>query len=685
MQGKSISGYTLQRPLGTGGMAEVWYAENKIGKKAAVKLLLPKLCQDENVVSRFLTEAKVMVDLNHPNIRQVYDYGDIEGRPAIVMEYLDGDDLKARMKRGQRFTDEELKGWWNQLVVALNYTHSKGIIHRDIKPGNIFVDREGNIKLLDFGIAKVRESISSTQTGQKLGTLMYMSPEQVKDSKHIDYRTDVYSLAVTYVHLLTGKKPYDSDTSSDFEISEQIVYKPLDLSGVPEDWRAFLTPYLNKEPDQRPALRPFENVAPAATETVEQSEDEGTIVGAVPPKPAQKKPESKPTTTQSDTDKPKSKKGLWIGLGVAVAAVAALLVLLLGTSSNDEKKQSSELVAENASIKPLPYHLNHSLILGSFNVKVRNVMSINLDQFGKLLINGRIVDKSNLKDVILDFITPKPADEYAPEVETMYFDAMGNVLTTKGVVGLFYDQDDTEKQELCEALNEIAKAYAEARERLSMNKFNKQLGQLDSQQIEAIREAVPVRVIGVGEYMDVELAVWEDNSGSSERVEDLEINNAFVETCMLKLDDWRGIQSYLDDFMETPVELISIQDQMGWNEQVEEEMVDITPSEQEIFQIVEEMPQFPGGEAKLMEYIGKNIKYPQKARETGIQGRVFISFVVEPDGSVSNVKLLRGIGGGCDEEAMRVVKSMPKWKPGKQRGKAVRVSYQIPVFFKLTE
>ncbi len=105
--------------------------------------------------------------------------------------------------------------------------------------------------------------------------------------------------------------------------------------------------------------------------------------------------------------------------------------------------------------------------------------------------------------------------------------------------------------------------------------------------------------------------------------------------------------------------------------------------EGEIFQIVEEMPSFPGGEAKLMEYIANNIKYPQIARETGIQGRVFVGFVIEPDGSVSNVKLLRGIGGGCDEEAMRVIKSLPKWKPGKQRGKAVRVSYQIPVFFKL--
>ena len=113
-------------------------------------------------------------------------------------------------------------------------------------------------------------------------------------------------------------------------------------------------------------------------------------------------------------------------------------------------------------------------------------------------------------------------------------------------------------------------------------------------------------------------------------------------------------------------------------EVVEEEVV-----EQEIFKIVEEMPAFPGGEAKLLEYVAKNTKYPQIARESGIQGRVFIGFVVETDGSISNVKVLRGIGGGCDEEAVRVIKSLPKWKPGKQRGKAVRVSYQIPVNFKL--
>jgi len=138
---------------------------------------------------------------------------------------------------------------------------------------------------------------------------------------------------------------------------------------------------------------------------------------------------------------------------------------------------------------------------------------------------------------------------------------------------------------------------------------------------------------------------------------------------------------------DVEVEDIEINAEVDQQEVIEEyvpvEVEEEDVQEQEIFQIVEEMPAYPGGEGKLMEYVAKNIKYPQIARETGIQGRVFVGFVVEPDGSVSNVKVLRGIGGGCDEEAIRVVKGMPKWKPGKQRGKAVRVSYMLPVNFKL--
>ena len=105
--------------------------------------------------------------------------------------------------------------------------------------------------------------------------------------------------------------------------------------------------------------------------------------------------------------------------------------------------------------------------------------------------------------------------------------------------------------------------------------------------------------------------------------------------------------------------------------------------EMEIFTVVESMPSFPGGDAARMKFLQENIKYPQMARESGIQGTVYVTFVVEPDGSVSDVRVLRGIGGGCDEEAVRVIKEMPKWNPGQQRGKPVRVQFNMPIKFTL--
>jgi protein TonB len=136
--------------------------------------------------------------------------------------------------------------------------------------------------------------------------------------------------------------------------------------------------------------------------------------------------------------------------------------------------------------------------------------------------------------------------------------------------------------------------------------------------------------------------------------------------------------------VEDDIEIdVDADDDSEMEEYIPQEIEEEEIVEAEIFTVVEAMPEFPGGMGKLMAYLGNNIKYPPLARESGIQGRVFINFVVEPDGKISNVKVLRGIGGGCDEEAIRVVEAMPKWKPGMQRGKPVRVSYNLPVKFTL--
>lgn len=145
-----------------------------------------------------------------------------------------------------------------------------------------------------------------------------------------------------------------------------------------------------------------------------------------------------------------------------------------------------------------------------------------------------------------------------------------------------------------------------------------------------------------------------------------------------------------DEYKTTVKTVIAGDDEHSWKASTvtvpDENMKDkMKPNANGVYQIVEEMPSFPGGDQKLMEYIANNINYPQEARDKGIEGRVFIRMVIEKDGSVSNVKVLRGIGGGCDEEAERVIKSMPKWKPGMMKGEPVPVSYQIPINFKLAE
>ena len=356
MQNKKVLNYNLLRLLGKGGMAEVWYAENKIGNVAAVKILNEDLSHNAQVVERFGNEARVTVRLKHPNIRQVYDYDEIDGRPCMVMEYLEGDDLSTRMKHGERFTDEQLQKWWTQLASALNYTHAQGVVHRDIKPSNIFIDREDNVKLLDFGIAKVRDSITSTATGATMGTLMYMSPEQVRDSKHIDYKTDLYSLAVSFVHLLAGHAPYDRDTTDDFEIRLNIVQNPLDLSGLPSEWQAFLRPYLAKKPEERPALVPFgagqtgcfvPPVAPPSDETVVGGVNapvyEDATVAETPVVPSQSQPKSQPQSR-------KRKAWPWIVMTVcAVLGIAVSIILLPGVKKGDGGNGSAgetETVAE---------------------------------------------------------------------------------------------------------------------------------------------------------------------------------------------------------------------------------------------------------------------------------------------------------------------------------------------------
>jgi serine/threonine protein kinase len=226
---KTIGKYTITRKIGEGGMASVYEGiHEKLGTKVAIKILSPILARNPQLRQRFENEANFMASLNHPHITRVLDIEEQDETLAIVMELLEGEDLDDRVKRAGPLSNAEVKVIFTQVLNAFEYAHSKGIVHRDIKPANIFIDKNNQVKILDFGIAKIFGTGNEmTQTGTQMGTPVYMSPEQVKGEKSIDHRSDIYALGITLYFILTGKAPYESAEESSFEIFTKIVNEPI--------------------------------------------------------------------------------------------------------------------------------------------------------------------------------------------------------------------------------------------------------------------------------------------------------------------------------------------------------------------------------------------------------------------------------------------------------------------------
>ena len=234
---KKILNYTLTNLIGEGGMAYVYEGvHERLEKKVAVKVLNPMLSANAQIRARFENEAKIMSSLEHANIVKVIDYCDQEGTLAIIMELLEGRDLSDTIKANGAIDVNIAIPLFINILDAFIYAHIKGIVHRDIKPGNIFIEKGNRVKILDFGIAKLfGTGLDKTSTGTQMGTPIYMSPEQVKGEKSIDHRSDIYSLGVTFYFMLKGKAPYNSDTESSFEIFNKIVFEPLpELIEYPE-------------------------------------------------------------------------------------------------------------------------------------------------------------------------------------------------------------------------------------------------------------------------------------------------------------------------------------------------------------------------------------------------------------------------------------------------------------------
>lgn len=249
--------YELQRRVGRGGMAEVFLARDRLlDRPVAIKILFPEFATDPSFVARFKREAQAAANLNHPNIVGVYDWGKERGTYYIVMEYVDGRTVSEMIRSDGPLPAAQAARIAADVAAALGFAHQKGVVHRDVKPGNIILTRGGEVKVADFGIARAMTSSAEenlTQTGSVMGTATYFSPEQAQ-GKPVDPRSDLYSLGVVLYEMVSGKPPFTAD--SPVAIAYKHVQEPLPplrnrVRDVPADYEAITTKALAKIPDDR--------------------------------------------------------------------------------------------------------------------------------------------------------------------------------------------------------------------------------------------------------------------------------------------------------------------------------------------------------------------------------------------------------------------------------------------------
>ena len=249
--GDNVGPYKIIEQLGQGGMATVFKAYHaSLDRYVALKALHPAFGEDATFATRFQREARVVAKLEHPYIVPVYDYAQHEGRPYLVMKYIEGDTLKARLNKGP-LTSDEIDKVVDSVGAALAHAHKQGILHRDIKPSNVLVTPDGEMYLADFGLARIAQSGESTLSSDMImGTPQYISPEQAMGKKDLDAGTDIYSFAVMLYEMVVGQVPFSADTP--FSIIHDHIYTPLPLPqtinpNVPEPVQRVLLKALAKE------------------------------------------------------------------------------------------------------------------------------------------------------------------------------------------------------------------------------------------------------------------------------------------------------------------------------------------------------------------------------------------------------------------------------------------------------
>lgn len=365
--GLQIGPYRIMEQVGQGGMATVYKAYHaSLDRYIAVKVLHQAFMEDPNFLARFQREARLVARLEHPNIVPIYDYAEHEGQPYLVLKYIEGETLKARLQRGF-LNATDVQKVVEAVGAALTYAHKQGILHRDIKPSNVILCNDGSIYLADFGLARIAQSGESTLTSDMvLGTPQYISPEQAMAKKDLDEGTDIYSFGVMLYEMTVGRVPFSGDTP--FAVIHDHIYAPLPLPSIVNpkispDLERVLLKALSKERADRYAdvaafVEAFKlawanssstivipmpvDAADAVTVPPATSQPSAPMTLPVGIAAAQEAAQASPaaSTTVSDTGsqpRPKKKsRARWMWLAVLVAMCLCCVVVFVALRNQDQ-------------------------------------------------------------------------------------------------------------------------------------------------------------------------------------------------------------------------------------------------------------------------------------------------------------------------------------------------------------
>jgi len=332
--GSTIGDYQVVGILGAGGMGKVYKVRNVISDRVeAMKVLLPDLAAQADLADRFLREIKVQASLVHPNIASLHTAVRVENQLLMLMEFVDGVTLEQRLKDGP-LPVEPAVDYISQALSALEFAHQHGVIHRDIKPANMMLTPTGVVKLMDFGIAKASTDQRLTMTGTTMGSLYYMSPEQIQGAANIDARADLYSVGVSLYELVTGKRPFDGD--SQFAIMsahlEKVPVPPVALDPkLPQALNDAILMSVAKDPGARfQTAGAFRN---ALGNVVPMSSPMPRPMANVITQPVQGPtpvPMAAAAAFAPVDRKPRSKRGLWMAAGALATAAVVIAAIELG-------------------------------------------------------------------------------------------------------------------------------------------------------------------------------------------------------------------------------------------------------------------------------------------------------------------------------------------------------------------